>query len=207
MGCPRGPSQVIWAIQYLITYLELSSVRLCGLNGAENLVLQRIFIRLLDSLAAFKEHLDSSHLSLLMGDNTGLISNGKITGPGETELICDRNNSGGGQLFKHGCLQTTCTFKGLPSHLSSSPSKKTFPASPLRLPPNTEGECVLILIHISCHGQTTSQPRYPIINWFSTNVFQFPLCRLLSGGRRAVRKSKRAQAFDTAETRRPPSIN
>lgn len=38
MGWLRGPSWVIWAIQCLITYLELSSVRLSGVNGAENWV-------------------------------------------------------------------------------------------------------------------------------------------------------------------------
>lgn len=36
MGRPWRPSQVIWAIQYLITYLQLTSLRLHGLNGAEN---------------------------------------------------------------------------------------------------------------------------------------------------------------------------
>lgn len=61
-----------------------------GLNGAGNLCVCREYqIYFAASHIRVEEHLDSSHLSSVRGDNNGLISNGEITVPGETQLICD----------------------------------------------------------------------------------------------------------------------
>lgn len=106
--------------------------------------------------AVVEEHLDSSYLPSLIGDNAGLSSNGKINVPGEIELICDRINSSGGQLFKHGCQQTTGTFKKDYPHTNRLLAPQHFQLL-LSVCLHTE-KLVFILIHISYHGQATLQP-------------------------------------------------
>lgn len=84
-------------------------------------------------------HLDSPHLSFLIGDNTGLISNGKNKSLWRNRANLWQRNNSGGQLFKNTAARRRRRLfflKDYPKTTSASSPSQTFPASPPCLPPH-----------------------------------------------------------------------